>query len=322
MTYGIIATWAMAFEGISNAAKDLAKNGTIADNIEATIKKVEDFPFYKSVGYGGLPNEEMIVELDVGFMDGDNLDIGAVAGIQDFANPVSIARALSTEKLNNVLVAEGAAKYAQKMGFERKNMLTDRAMIHYKNRLKENSQGSESGIVPYRGHDTVGVVGVDMTGSIVSGTSTSGLFMKRAGRVGDSPIAGGGFYADSEVGAASATGLGEDLMKGCISYEIVRSMREGLSPQEACEQAVNELEARLIKRKGIAGDLSVVAIDKNGDYGCVTNIDNFSFVVATDKIEPTVFIANRFAGKTVHKKASMAWLENYMQTRTAPLIEK
>ncbi|GAB2023382.1 N(4)-(beta-N-acetylglucosaminyl)-L-asparaginase [Pseudolactococcus yaeyamensis] len=321
MTYGIIATWAMALEGVSDAAKNLANQGKIAENIEAAIRNIEDFPFYKSVGYGGLPNEEMIVELDAGFMNGDNLDIGAVAGIQDFANPVSIARALSTETLNNVLVAEGAAKYAQKMGFERKNMLTDRATIHYKNRLKENSQATVSEIVPYRGHDTVGVVGVDMTGSVVSATSTSGLFMKRAGRVGDSPIAGGGFYADSEVGAASATGLGEDLMKGCISYEIVRLMREGLSPQAACEQAVNRLEAQLIKRKGTAGDLSVVAIDKNGNYGCATNIDNFSFVVATNKIAPTVFIANRVAGQTVHEKASVAWLENYIQTRTAPLVE-
>ncbi|GAX47863.1 N(4)-(beta-N-acetylglucosaminyl)-L-asparaginase [Pseudolactococcus reticulitermitis] len=322
MTYGIIATWAMALEGVSDAAKNLANNGTIADNIEAAIKNIEDFPFYKSVGYGGLPNEEMIVELDAGFMNGDNLDIGAVAGIQDFANPVSIARALSTERLNNVLVAEGAAKYAQKKGFERKNMLTDRAMIHYKNRFKENSQTIQPDIVPYRGHDTVGVVGLDRAGSIVSATSTSGLFMKRAGRVGDSPIAGGGFYADSEVGAASATGLGEDLMKGCISYEIVRLMRDGLSPQEACEQAVNALETQLIKRKGTVGDLSVVAIDKNGDYGCATTIANFSFVVATDKIEPTVFIANRVAGKTNHEQANKAWLENYIQTRTAPLIEK
>jgi N4-(beta-N-acetylglucosaminyl)-L-asparaginase len=322
MTYGIIATWAMALEGVSDAADALANHGTIADNIEAAIKNIEDFPFYKSVGYGGLPNEEMIVELDAGFMNGDTLDIGAVAGIQDFANPVSIARALSTETLNNVLVAEGAAKYAQKKGFERKNMLSDRAVIHYKNRLKENRDNGNSDIVPYRGHDTVGMVGVDTKGSVVSATSTSGLFMKRAGRVGDSPIAGGGFYADSEVGAASATGLGEDLMKGCTSYEIVRLMKEGLTPQEACEKAVNSLETQLLRRKGTAGDLSVVAMNKAGDYGCATNIDNFSFVVATDKIAPTVFIANRVDGKTVHEKASDKWLANYIQTRTAPLIEK
>ena len=114
-------------------------------------------------------------------------------------------------------------------------MLTDRARIHYKNRVKEVR---EMELKPYSGHDTVGMVCLDESGKMVAATSTSGLFMKKQSRVGDSPIIGSGFYVDSKVGGASATGLGEDLMKGCISYEIVRLMAQGMHPQKACEKAV------------------------------------------------------------------------------------
>ena len=134
--WGIIATWRMAVEGITEADKMLKEGADAGDAIETAIKEVEDFPFYKSVGYGGLPNEEMEVELDAAYMDGDTLDIGAVAAIKDYANPISIARRLSHEKVNCMLVGEGAEKFAHKEGFERKNMLTDRAKIHNKNRVK------------------------------------------------------------------------------------------------------------------------------------------------------------------------------------------
>ena len=241
--WGIIATWRMAVEGITKAKEELESGGDAGNAIETAIREVEDFPYYKSVGYGGLPNEEMEVELDAAFMDGNTLSIGAVAAIKDFANPVSIAKRLAKEKVNNVLVAEGAEKFAHKEGFERKNMLTDRAKIHYRKRVKELSQE----IKPYSGHDTVGMVCLDQSGKMTAATSTSGLFMKKKGRVGDSPIVGSGFYADSEVGGASATGLGEDLMKGCISYEIVRLMKEGMHPQLACETAVNPLARRIDK---------------------------------------------------------------------------
>ena len=129
--WGIIATWRMAVEGISEASHILQEKGDAGDAIETAIKAVEDFPYYKSVGYGGLPNEEMEVELDAAYMDGNTLSIGAVAAIKDFANPVSIARRLSKEKVNKILVGEGAEKFAHKEGYERKNMLTDRAKILY-----------------------------------------------------------------------------------------------------------------------------------------------------------------------------------------------
>lgn len=317
--WGMIATWRMAVEGISEGAKILENNGSAGDAIETAIRAVEDFEYYKSVGYGGLPNEDMEVELDAAYMDGDTFDIGAVAAIKDFANPISIARRLSKEKVNNVLVGEGAEKFAHKEGFERKNMLTNRAKIHYRNRVKEVK---EQEIKPYSGHDTVGMVCLDESGKMTAATSTSGLFMKKKGRVGDSPISGSGFYVDSRVGGASATGLGEDLMKGCISYEIVRLMKEGMHPQAACEKAVNALDKELKERRGQAGDLSLVAMNNKGEWGVATNIEGFSFAVVTKDQEPIVYLTKNIDGKCIHEVASEEWLENYMKTRMAPLVEK
>lgn len=316
--WGMIATWRMALEGVCKASELLKAGEDAGDAIETAIKEVEDFPFYKSVGYGGLPNEEMEVELDAAYMDGTTFDIGAVGAIKDYANPISIARKLSKDKVNNFLVGAGAEKYAHKEGFERKNMLTDRAKIHYKNKVKELK---DLEIKPYAGHDTVGMVCLDKNEHMTTATSTSGLFMKRKGRVGDSPVAGSGFYVDSEVGGASATGLGEDLMKGCISYEVVRLMKEGMHPQKACDVAVNRLNEELIRRRGKAGDLSLVAMNHKGEWGVATNIEGFSFVVATEKQEPIVYITEKKDGKTTYYEATQEWLDNYMKTRTAPLKE-
>lgn len=317
--WGMIATWRMAAEGITKGAVLLKEGKDGGEAIEAAIREVEDFPYYKSVGYGGLPNEEMEVEMDAAFMDGSTLDIGAVAAIRDFANPVSIARRLSHEKVNSMLVAEGAEKFAHKEGFERKNMLTDRARTHYRKRVKEVAVQE---MKPYSGHDTVGVACLDTRGKMTAATSTSGLFMKKKGRVGDSPISGSGFYADSKRGAASATGLGEDLMRGCISYEIVRLMGEGMHPQEACETAVNKLDAELKARRGEAGDISVIAMNPEGEWGAATNIKGFSCAVVTENRDAAVYLVTGGEdGRCTLKPASSEWMEQYMADRMAPVEE-
>lgn len=319
--HGIIATWRMAKEGIEQGFEQLNQNGKASDAIETAIKAVEDFPYYKSVGYGGLPNENQVVELDAGYMDGDTFDVGAICAIKDFANPISIAKKLSEEKVNNILVSYGAEKYAREHHFEEKEMLTDRAKAFYRKKKKELEQQAQE-LKPYDGHDTVGMVCLDENGTVVAGTSTSGLFMKKPGRIGDSPFVGSGFYADSEVGGATATGLGEDLMKGCISYEIVRLMKEGLTPQQACEKAVNDLDASLKKRRTVAGDLSVVAMNNKGEFGCATNIEGFSFSVATSDVEPTVYLVTRQEdGHCTFEVASKEWLDEYMRVRMAPVEE-
>lgn len=319
--WAIIGTWRMALEGITKACAELAEGEDAGEAIETAIKETEDYPYFKSVGYGGLPNENMEVELDSGFMDGNDLTVGAVGALRDYANPIAIARRLSFEKYNNVLVGAGAEAYAHKFGFERKNMLTQRAKIHYYNRLKkENLTQQASALKPYIGHDTVGMACLDKQAKICVGTSTSGLFMKRAGRVGDSPLVGSGFYADSRVGAATATGLGEDIMKGLVSYEIVRQMEAGLTPQAACELVVNRLDKRLREiNHGTAGDISVVALNKHGEFGVATNINSFSFVYASSKQAATVYVCKVEEGHTTYKVASEEWLEDYIRTRTAPL---
>lgn len=316
MTWGIIATWRMALEGLTEGSKLLEGNKFAGDAVEEAIKMVEDFPYYKSVGYGGLPNENGEVELDAAYMDGETMDVGAVASIKDFKNPISIAKKLSKERFNCFLVGKGAESYASKNGFERKNMLTERAIIQYKNRIKETFQ---SGLSPYDGHDTVGMIAIDKESKMVAGTSTSGLFMKRSGRVGDSPLSGSGFYVDNNIGGASATGLGEDIMKGCTSYEIVRLMEEGYSPQEAADKAVKKINDLLIRKRGKAGDVSVICMNNKGEFGVGTNIDGFSFVVATDKIEPTVFICKVENEKTIYEEASEEWLQEFWENKMKPV---
>lgn len=349
--WGIIATWRMAREGCEKAAEGLAAGGSAADAIECAIREVEDFPYYKSVGYGGLPNEEMEVELDAAFMNGDTLEFGAVGALKNFANPVSVARALATGDANNLLVGAGAEKFADKAGFERKNMLTDRAKTLYARRVaeeggrlpgaarvlgepeaaEETARGAIPASEPPRagidqegtdpcGHDTVGMVCLDAHGTMTAATSTSGLFMKLPGRVGDSSVPGAGFYVDSAAGGAASTGLGEDVMKGCVGYEIVRLMGEGLHPQQACEQAVTAFSKKLEERRGHAGDISFVAMDAQGCWGAASNIEGFSFVVETADEPACVYLAHPQAdGTCAHEVASQEWQDEYMRSRMAPL---
>ncbi|EPH0092083.1 N(4)-(beta-N-acetylglucosaminyl)-L-asparaginase [Pluralibacter gergoviae] len=316
--WGIIATWRMALEGVSESASALAGGGRAADAVVEAVAAVEDFPLYKSVGYGGLPTENGEVELDAAFMDGDSLAFGAVGNLIDIANPVRVAHALSRQRYNSLLVGQGAREWALEQGFADKQMLTERAMQHYRKRCRETL---DRGLSPYDGHDTVGIIGLDVRGSMSVATSTSGLFMKKRGRIGDSPIMGSGFYCDSEAGAATATGVGEDLMKGCTSYEIVRRMAGGMTPQQAADSVVFELEDKLMSRFGRAGDLSVVCMNRRGDFGAATNISTFSFVVATADRPLTVFRAGREAQGTRYWPVDEAWMQAYAARIRAPIEE-
>lgn len=311
----MIATWVMARYAIEEGSSMLKEGKEAGDAIETAIKMVEDYPFYKSVGYGGLPNERGEVELDGAFMDGKTLSVGAVAGVKKVKNPISVARQLSQFRFNNILVGTGAEEYAFANGFEPVEMLTDRAKQHYEKRLRDMK---EKNLSAYDGHDTVGMVALDTTGHMCAGTSTSGLFMKKPGRVGDSPFIGSGFYVDEEVGGCVATGVGEDIMKGCLSYEIVRRMKEGTSPMKAAGDVVEAFNNELIKRRGKAGAISVVCINNKGEFGVGTNVD-FSFAVGTDSLEPTVYTARMEDGKTVYEKASEEFLEAYYKRIKAPI---
>ncbi|PMD71134.1 N(4)-(beta-N-acetylglucosaminyl)-L-asparaginase [Companilactobacillus nuruki] len=316
MTYAMIGTWRMAYEGLCKGIDLLKDSGTSADAVETSIKEVEDYPFFKSVGYGGLPNQNGLVEMDSAFMNGDTFAVGAVMGISDVKNPISVARSLSHDHFNSVLVGNGATEYATQNGFERKNMLTERAQKIWRKRKREIE---EKNLSPYDGHDTVGMVSLDQSGSISVGTSTSGLFMKKPGRTGDSALVGDGFYADSEIGGAAATGLGEDIMKGCLCYEIVRLMGTGLSPQDACDKAVYPFVKKLKERYGKIGEFSLVALNKEGQWGVATNVE-FTFAVGTEDSKPAIYIA--FPGENDTTKIdpiTQEWLDAYSKRIKAPI---
>ena len=316
MTWATIATWRMSYEGVQTASKMLQEGKSSGDAVEKLINQVEAYPYYKSVGYGGLPNEEGIVEMDAAFMDGDTLAQGAVGGIQNVKHAVSVARSLSKQHYNSFRVGAGATKYALLHGFEMTNMLTDRAKARWQKQLQEQQSRN---LQAYNGHDTVGAITLDSNNSMAVATSTSGLFMKKAGRIGDSPLSGSGFYVDSEIGGAAATGLGEDIMKGCLSYDIVQKMGAGQSPQQACDQAVYSFVHKLKKRYGKAGEFSLIALNNKGEWGVATNVE-FTFSIASEQQKPQILIAHSAQQQTTKiEPVTQDWLEAYEKRIKAPL---
>jgi L-asparaginase len=276
MSITMIGTWEMAATGLAAAMPQLQNDAWAGDAVVTAIKAVEDNPNFQSVGFGGLPNAAGIVETDAAFMNGDNFRIGAVAGARDIANPIAVAQALAQEPANNLLVGTGATEYASTHGFVLKNMLTPKAAQKWAEKQK---QLANSELNPYDGHDTVCMLALDSQQRMAVGTSTSGLFMKRTGRVGDSPLPGAGYYVDSQIGGAAATGMGEDIMKASLSYETVRLMGTGLSATEALRQAVYPFIAKLQDRGEKPREFSYVALRADGDFGIATNVP-FPFAVA------------------------------------------
>jgi isoaspartyl peptidase/L-asparaginase-like protein (Ntn-hydrolase superfamily) len=290
----------MSYEGIVSAIPLLKKKDCCGNAVVKAVSVVEDYPYYKSVGYGGLPNCDGIVELDAAFMNGQTLSIGAVAATHNIKNPIKVAQKLSNENFNNVLVGCGADSYAKKHKFSFKNMLSPRAKQTYLKKLKLLKLNPK--LSPYDGHDTVGIITLDTNGNMFAGVSSSGLFMKLPGRVGDSPFPGCGYYADQAIGGATATGLGEDIMKGCLSYLTVQYMKT-MSPTKAAQKTVSEFTKDLKKRFGKCGPISIVALDKNGNYGVGTNVE-FSFVAANHTQKPIVYLAKPNKDKVLIEVAS------------------
>ena len=288
----IIATWKMAYEGTLLARKALLEGKTLEEALITLIKDVELNENFHSVGYSGLPNEDGIVECDAAMMNGDNLHFGAVAGLRNIRSAVSVARTLMDRSYNNFLVGEGALKHAIAMGFKEEEMLTEEAKRRW---VEERAKDPKV----YKGHDTVcGLIAEE--GRVIAGTSTSGLFMKKVGRVGDSPLVGPGLYADSDIGAAAATGVGEDIIKGTLSYAIVSLMSEGLSAQDAATKAVMDLDAKLRAKGEEPRDFSVIAVEKSGAWGAASNIAEFPFIVSEESGETSMYVSRDF-GRTIEK---------------------
>lgn len=290
MAFAMIGTWEMAMEGMRLARPALAAGGPVAQAVETAVAAVEADPRFDSVGYGGLPNVEGEVELDAAYMDGDTLHFGAVMGVRRVRSPIAVARSLAGRRTDCLLCGPGAERYARERGFAERDLRTAPSQAKWLEEKRRRAGGGDEAETEqrYRGHDTVCMIGLDEGGHMGAGVSTSGLFMKLPGRIGDSPIIGSGFYCDSEAGGAAATGLGEFIMRGCLSYEIVRGMRDGLAPQEACERAVLA-HMRSMRRRGQAiEELGVVALDAKGRFGAAGTVASFPYVTFNQSQAPTL----------------------------------
>lgn len=259
---------------LTPAWESLTGNGNILDAIEKGANVVELDPEDTSVGYGGLPNEDGVVQLDASIMYGPTHNCGSVAAIEGIKTPSSVARLVMERSDHIHIVGEGAAKFARAHGFKQEDLLTERARKIWL-RWKENLSEKDDWFPPEDGDydlerstGTINVLGVDKDGNLAGITTTSGLFAKISGRIGDSPIIGAGLYVDNAVGAAGATGRGEEVIRICGSYYVVQKMAEGLSPQEACEAACKKIIDVNGGPKNVDFNDKFVAVNKNGEVGC------------------------------------------------------
>ncbi len=269
----IIGTWKMCFPGLKEAQAMLTGGACAGDAVEHAVSAVENDPAFCSVGYGGLPDREGRVRLDAAFMDGTTLRMGGVISAEGIANPIRAARLLCGRETNCLLAGRGAERFALEKGLPLRDMLTPSSRRRW---MEAVAQGREK-LSAYAGHDTVCVLALDASGHMAAGTSTSGLFMKDPGRVGDSPLIGSGFYCDDRYGAAAATGLGEDIMRGCLSYETVSLMKRGASPREACREALESLTLRKRELGEDAGSISLIALAPDGRSGAATTLALFPY---------------------------------------------
>lgn len=281
----VISTWRFGLNANQPAWKILQSNGHALDAVVEGVAVAERDPEVKSVGYGGYPNAEGIVEVDAAVIDGRTLGYGAVAGLKNIATPTAVAR-LVMEKTNHVLlVGEGARAFAHQQGFEACDMLTDSSREAWEKWKTDRAK------TPTDAHDTIGMLAIDQHNNIAAACTTSGLAFKLPGRVGDSPLIGSGLYADNDVGAAAATGQGEEITRTCGSYAIVEHMRHGKTPQEACETVVQHLIARVPTSQKF--QMAYIAIDKHGNYGGASARTGFLFAI-TNANENQLHTARHF----------------------------
>ena len=254
----------------------LRKNGSLLDAIELSANVTELDPEDTSVGYGGLPNMNGGVQLDASIMNGSDHNCGSVACIEGIKTPSSVAR-LVMERTDHIhLVGKGAQDFALMHGFKIENLLTEKTRKIWV-KWRENLSDKDDYLPPLNSNDsgkrttgTINVLGLNNDGDIAGITTTSGLAWKIPGRIGDSPIIGAGLYVDNEVGAVGATGRGEEMIRSCGSFLGVELMRNGKSPQEACEEVCK----RIVDINGGPSKVNfndkIVALGKNGDVGCAS----------------------------------------------------
>ena len=277
----VLSTWRFGIEANAAAWEILSKNGRALDAVEAGVKIPEGDPNERSVGYGGRPDRDGKVTLDACIMD-EFSNIGSVACLEYIKHPISVARAVMEKTPHVMLVGKGALQFALSQGFKKENLLVEASEKEWKEWLKTSQYKP---IANEENHDTIGMIALDANGNLSGACTTSGMAFKMHGRVGDSPIIGAGLYVDNEIGAATASGHGEEVIRITGCHLVVELMRQGLSPQKACEEAVMRI-VKLTKNRGKElKDIQVgfIALNKKGEYGsyCIQGGFNYAVYDAT-----------------------------------------
>lgn len=273
----VLSTWRFGIEANAAAWEILSKNGRALDAVEAGVKIPEGDPNERSVGYGGRPDRDGKVTLDACIMD-EFSNIGSVACLEHIKHPISVARAVMEKTPHVMLVGKGALQFALSQGFKKENLLVEDSEKEWKDWLKTSQYKPIANI---ENHDTIGMIALDANGNLSGACTTSGMAFKMHGRVGDSPIIGAGLYVDNEIGAATATGHGEEVIRITGCHLVVELMRQGLSPQKACEEAVMRI-VKLTKNRGKdLKDIQVgfIALNKKGEYGSYCIQGGFNYAV-------------------------------------------
>jgi N4-(beta-N-acetylglucosaminyl)-L-asparaginase len=272
----VIATWNVP-NATAKAWEVLQKGGNSLDAVEQGCMIEEADVKNSSVGKGGLPDRDGNVTLDACIMDKDG-NYGAVMCVQNITHVISLARKVMEETPHVILAGEGAENFGYDLGFKKENLLTESSKKAWE---KWKVTSNYKPIINIENHDTIGMLAIDLNGDISGACTTSGLSYKMAGRVGDSPIIGSGLFIDNEVGGATATGMGEEVLKTVGSFLIVELMRQGKTPQEACEEAVR----RVVKKSGNRyKDFQVgfIALNKKGETGAYCIHEFFNYNIYSD----------------------------------------
>jgi len=283
----VIATWNVK-ASTAKAWETLEKGGSALDAVEKGCNVEEEDPDGQSVGYGGLPDRDGHVTLDACVMD-DKGNYGSIVFMENIVNAISVARKVMEETPHVMLAGKGAEEFAISQGFKRVDLLTEKSRKDWE-KWKEKSEYKP--IINIENHDTIGMLAMDRNGTLAGGCTTSGLAYKMHGRVGDSPIIGAGLFVDNEIGAATATGMGEEVLKTVGSFLIVELMRQGRTPQQACEEAI----ARIMKKQPDRRDFQVgyIAVNKKGEVGAYSIHPGFSYTIYQNgenkKVEPGFYL--------------------------------
>jgi len=292
----VVSTWPFGKPANEKALAVIEAGGSGLDAVEQGIRVTESDPGNPSVGLGGIPNADGVVQLDACIMSGPGHQAGAVGAVEGFRHPISIARRVMETTRHVFLVGDGANRFAQQHGFETGPKVSPKQKAAWTKWKAAQEKAAKQGSSKIPNHDTIALVALLPDGNLFGGCSTSGWGYKIPGRVGDSPILGSGLYVDNEVGAAGATGIGENVMRYCGSFLVVEFMRQGLHPQDACIETIRRI-ARL-DPKGFDLAINFIAIDRKGRFGAAGTGTGFEYA-ATCRTFSTVYQSPGLTDKDV-----------------------